>query len=144
METLSKLSRVILSVEAGNEQVCMGSRVLQIYSFSIILIALLYLEFGVFLYHFHLIYFFISSECSLDLHRLLSSIGSVSFSESLWTFVGVERVDFLITLYCSITYGNNYRSKSVIKWEVLTHILWATNGLLKAAILLFPLEILNR
>lgn len=66
---------------------------------------------------------FISSRCSLDLQRLSSSTGSVSCSESLSTFVGVERVDFLITLHCSITYSNNYRSKSVIKWEVLTHIL---------------------
>ena len=34
-----------LSVEAGNEQVCMGSGVLQVYYFSIILIASLYWEF---------------------------------------------------------------------------------------------------
>lgn len=88
----------------------MGSGVLQIYDFSIILITLLGVWF-LFLLPCHLIYlFFNSSGCSLDFHRLSSS-------------VGVERVDFLIALHCSITYSNNYRSKSVIKWEVLTHIL---------------------
>lgn len=46
MEILSKLPGVILGVKAENEQVCMGSRVLQIYNFSIILIALFYLELG--------------------------------------------------------------------------------------------------